>query len=184
MKRRLFAAVAVLVFGVSAFAADKGNPIEVAGMKGTTPDGWKKEKPASTLRLAQYKLEKEKGDSEDAELAVFVSPGGGGVEANLKRQEAKFKFPDGVKKDDAIKVSESKVAEQKASYQDIKGTFQSRARPGDPSSDVTEKKNFRQIYVIFEDGDKQVISFILVGPEKTVEKHKRGFDEFIASFKK
>ena len=182
MKHRLFACVVVLVVGLGVVAADKA--IEVGGLKGMTPAGWKEEKPTSTLRLAQYKLEKEKGDSEDAELAVFVSPGGGGIEANLKRQEVKFKFPEGVKRDDAIKVSETKVADFKASYQDIKGTFQSRARPGDPSSAVTEKKNFRQLYVIYENDDKKVISFILVGPEKTIEKHKKDFDGFIKGFKK
>lgn len=182
MKRRLFSCVAVLVSALSTNAADKA--IEVGGLKGTPPASWKEEKPTSTLRLAQYKLEKEKGDNEDAELAVFVSPGGGGIEANLKRQEAKFKFPDGVKKDDAIKVSETKVADFKASYQDIKGTFQSRARPGDPSSALTEKKDFRQLYMIYEDDDKKVISFILVGPDKTIEKHKKDFEGFIKSFKK
>jgi hypothetical protein len=183
MKRRLLLCSAVLFMNLNLIAADKG-AIEVAGLKGTAPAGWKEEKPSNSMRLAQYKLEKVKDDADDAELTVFVSPGGGGVEANLKRQEAKFKLPEGVKKEDAIKVSETKVGEQKATYQDIKGVFQARERPGDPSSKVTEKKDYRQLYVIFEGEDQKVISFILVGPEKTVENHKKDFDEFIKSFKK
>lgn len=183
MKRLLFACMAVLVVGFSAVAADK-ETIELAGLKGTIPAGWKTEKPSNQMRLAQYKLEKEKGDSEDAELAVFVLPGGGGVEANLKRQEARFKLADGVKKEDAIKVSETKVGDHKATYQDIKGTFLFKSAPFDPNSKVTEKKDFRQLYVIFEDDDKKVVSVVLVGPDKTIEKHKKDFEGFIKSFKK
>jgi len=182
MKRRLFAMMLVAVVGLTATAADQS--IELAGLKGTVPAGWKSEKPSNAMRLAQYKLEKEKGDNEDAELTVFVSPGGGGVEANLKRQEAKFKIADGVKKEDAVKVSETKVGNHKATYQDIKGTFLFKAAPFDPNSKVTEKKDYRQLYVIFEDEEKKVVSVILVGPDKTVEKHKKDFEGFIKSFKK
>lgn len=185
MIRRLVAVAVVACIGSAVVAEDKkGTKVEAGGLTATAPAEWKSEKPVSTLRKMQFRLEKEKGDSEDAELAVFESPGGGGVDANLKRQEAKFKFPDGVKKEDAIKVSETKVGGLKASLQDIKGTFQARERPGDPSSKVTEKEKYRQLYLIFEDDEKKVISFILVGPEKTVEKHKKAFDEFLAGFKK
>jgi hypothetical protein len=183
--RRLFAAAVVALVGVAAWADDKkGGTISVAGLKGTTPAGWKEETPSNRMRLAQFKVAKETGDPEDAELTVFESPGGGGVDANLKRQEAKFKLADGAKKDDAIKLTDTKVADYKAKYQDISGTFLFKSAPFDPNSEVKEKAKFRQLYVIFEDADKKVISFILVGPEKTVEKNKKGFEEFIASFKK
>jgi hypothetical protein len=178
--------VVAVVFGFAAIVhADdqKKTPVELAGLSGTAPADWKVEKPSSSFRQNQFRLEKEKGDAEDGDLAVFVSQGGGGVEANLKRQEAKFKLADGVKKEDAIKVSETKVGNNKATYQDIRGTFLARERPGDPSSKVTEKEKYRQLYVIFE-ANGTTYSVILVGPEKTVEKHKKGFDEFIGSFKK
>lgn len=183
MTRVLFAALAVAVGG-AAFAADKGTPVELSGLKGTAPAGWKEEAPSNRLRAAQFKLEKDKGDAEDAEVAVFVSPGGGGIDANLKRQENTFKVPDGVKKEDANKLEDVTVGGYKGKYQDLKGTYQFKAAPFDPNSKVTEKEKFRQLYVIFEDDNKQTISIRLVGPEKTVEKHKKGFEEFIKSFKK
>jgi hypothetical protein len=185
MMRRLFAVAVMVCFSAAVPADDKkGAKVELGGMKGTAPADWKEETPSNRMRLTQFKLEKEKGDTEDAELAVFVSPGGGGIDANLKRQENTFKTPDGVKKDDAVKVSDTKVGEFKGKYQDIKGTYQFKAAPFEPNAKVTEKERFRQLYVVFEDADKNTISLRLVGPERTVEKHKKGFEEFIASFKK
>ena len=115
---------------------------------------------------------------------VFSLPGGGGIDANLTRQEKAFKLPDGVKKEDAVKTDEVAVGEFKGKVQDIKGTYQFKAAPFDPNAKVTEKEKFRQLYVVFEDADKKTIAIRLVGPEKTVEKHKKAFDEFVKSFKK
>lgn len=186
MTRRLLAvAVTVLAIGTLTAADEKkGTTVEVGGLKGTAPADWATEKPANEMRLAQFKLEKEKGDAEDASVVIFSLPGGGGVAQNLDRQVAKFKLPDGVKKDDAIKTDDTKVGDFKGKYQDIKGTLLFKAAPFDPNAKVTEKEKFRQLYVIFEDDDKKTISIWLLGPEKTVEKHKKAFDEFVKSFKK
>ena len=183
MTRRLCAvAVAVLVGTLAAADDKKGTAVEVGKLKGTAPAEWTSEKPSNEMRLAQFKVAKEEGDPEDAAVVIFSLPGGGGVDANLKRQEAKFKVPDGAK--DAVKTDDTKVGEHKAKYQDIKGTLLFKAAPFDPNAKVTEKEKFRQLYVIFEDEDKKTVSIWLLGPEKTVEKHKKAFDEFIKSFKK
>ena len=42
---------------------------------------------------------------------------------------------------------------------------------------------WRQIYVIFEEDDGGVASLWLRGPAKTVEKHKKEFDEWVKNFK-
>ena len=183
------ALLAVVVgVGTLAWAADdkkeKGTAVEVAGLKGTAPADWKEEKPGNQMRLMQFKLDKEKGDGEDAEVVVFSLPGGGGITANLERQEKAFKLPEGVKKDDAIKTDDVKVGDYKGKCMDIKGTYQFKAAPFDPAAKVTEKEKYRQLYVVFEDDDKKTIAIRLVGPEKTVEKHKKAFDEFVKSFKK
>jgi hypothetical protein len=186
MMRRLLAVAVIAACGTLAVAADdkKTTAVEWAGLKGTAPADWTSENPSSTFRSAQFKLEKEKGDPEDAQLAVFKTTAGGGVAANLERQVVKFKLPDGVKKEDAIKVDDVKVGDFKGKVQDLKGTYKSSAAPNDPNAKVTEKEKFRMIYVIFEDDEKTVYTMWLVGPEKTVEKHKKAFDEFVKSFKK
>jgi hypothetical protein len=181
--RRLALALSLAAFCGFAAADDKGTAVKLAGLTGTTPAGWKEETPSNRMRLAQFKLPKAEKDKDDAELAVFVSPGGGGVDANLKRQEAKFELAEGVKKDDAIKVEKLKVGTFDGKLQDISGTFLYKSAPFDPNAKVTKKEGYRQLYVIFEAKDSEVISMTLVGPAATVEKHKKGFEEFLKSFK-
>jgi hypothetical protein len=180
MKAFIVASIAASLFTSAAFAGE----FELAGMKSKTPDGWKEEKPSSQMRLTQFKLAKAEGDPQDAEIAVFHFPAGasGGVEANLKRQLAKFKTPDG-KTEPENKVDKIKVGKFDATYQDVKGTFLSKAGgPFDPNAKVTEKPDFEQLYVVFttDSGDYYLT---LLGPAKTVAKHKTEFEEFLKSFK-
>src|SRR4030095_9283219 len=85
--RTMIAAALTAVLACGLTADDKkGVAVEWGGVKSTTPPGWKEETPSNKMRLAQFKLEKEKGDPEDAELALFASPGGGTIEQNLERQ--------------------------------------------------------------------------------------------------
>ena len=179
--RRLGLVLLAAAFGAAASAED--TVVKVAGLAGTAPAAWKEETPSGTMRALQFKLPKAEKDKDDAELTAFVLKGGGGIDANLKRQEVKFKFTEGVKKEDAIKLEKVKVGTFDGKYQDITGNFQSKTAPFDPNSKVVEKESYRQLYVIFEGKDGETVSLILVGPAATVEKHKKGFDEFLKSLK-
>lgn len=166
-------------------AADKkGTEVELGGLKSTTPADWKEEaqKPGS-MRLATFKLPKAAGDSEDADLAIFYFKGNAGtVEQNLKRQEAKFEAPAGKALKDVVKVDKSKVGTYEATYQDIQGTFLKKFPPFDPNAKITRMSDYRQLYVIFETKDGQYY-LTLLGPAKTVEKHKKDFDQWLKNFK-
>ena len=176
--RMLFASVLAAVVAVGASAEDKGVAVEWGGLKSTTPAGWKEETPSNKMRLAQFKLAKEKGDAEDAELALFASPGGGTVDANLERQVKKFELP----ADKKPTTSKIKVGKDEATYQDITGTLLKKFPPFDPNAKITKVENYRQIYVIFE-GKEATYSLTLLGPAKTVEKHKKDLDEWLKNFK-
>ena len=177
--RTMIAAVLTAALAGGLTADDKkGVTVEWGGVKSTTPTGWKEETPSNKMRLAQFKLEKEKGDPEDAELALFASPGGGTVEQNLERQVKKFELA----KDAKPAVSKIKIGKDEATYQDISGTLLKKFPPFDPNAKVTKVENYRQIYVIFE-GKDAVYSLTLVGPAKTIEKHKKEFDEWLKNFK-
>ncbi|HEY1189751.1 MAG TPA: hypothetical protein VGE74_19035 [Gemmata sp.] len=176
--RMLFASAVVALVTAGALAEDKGVAVEWGGVKSTTPAGWKEETPSNKMRMAQFKLAKEKGDPEDAELALFASPGGGSVDANLERQVKKFELA----KDAKPKVSKIKIGKTEATYQDITGTLLKKFPPFDPNAKITRVENYRQIYVIF-DGKEAVYSLTLLGPAKTVEKHKKEFDEWLKNFK-
>src|SRR5205807_202691 len=119
MKRLVVLSIAAALLAGVASAAD----FELAGMKSKVPAGWKEEQPSSNMRMGQFKLPKVEGDPEDAEIAIFYFKGGSGsVDANLKRQLAKFKPAEG-KAEPENKVDKSKVGKVEATYQDVKGTF-------------------------------------------------------------
>jgi hypothetical protein len=175
MKR--FAMLALFLSCGVVYAEDKGKVVEVAGMKSTTPKEWKEETPSNSMRMAQFKIPKDEKDKEDAELAIFVFPGGSGtVKQNLERQLAKF-LEEG-RKD---KTEKTKVGELEATYQDLTGTY--KKKPFPMAEKFTPVPDYRQIYVIFEakDGKQYYMNFL--GPKNTVEKHKKGFDEWLKNFK-
>ena len=162
----------------AALAAD----VEIAGMKSKTPDSWKEERTTSDMRLAQFKLPKAEGDPEDAQVIVFYFRGGSGsAEQNLQRQRAKFKPADGKDKVEE-KLDKIKVGTHDAPYQDLTGTFLQKKRPFDPADKGVARDNYRQLYVIVLT-DKGDYYPSMIGPAKTVEKHKKAFDDWLKNFK-
>src|SRR5439155_11703279 len=126
-------------------------------------------------RLYTFKLSKAAGDPEDAELAVFLTAGGGTVEQNVDRHLAKFESP--MRKQERIKVGGLDAA-----YLDLQGTYLKKFPPFDPNAKVTKVEDYRELYVVFETKDG-LASFVLLGPAKTVEKHKKAFDDWVKNFK-
>lgn len=170
---RLLLAAAAAALAAPAFAAD----FELAGMKSAVPAGWKEESPSSSMRMAQFRLPKAEGDKDDAELALFVFPGGSGsLDANLKRQVAKFEA-DG-RKD---KVEKMKVGAVDATYQDVTGTFIKKPFP--MAQTGTPVPDYRQLYVVFEDKGGKQYYMTLLGPAKTVAKHEAAFKDWLKNFK-
>lgn len=185
--RLLFSATVLAALAAHTSAQDKkGTTVEWGGLKSTTPADWKEETPSNKMRMAQFKLTKAEGDPEDAELALFRSPGGGSVQDNLVRQEKKFELPAGKKPEDLIKTDKLKLGKSDAVYQDIQGTLLKKFPPFDPNAKITKVPDYRQLYVILEakEADGTVLySMTLLGPAKTVEKHKKAFEEWVKSFK-
>ncbi len=174
-------ALAASLLAVAAVQAeDKGKVVTFAGMKSTAPAEWKSEDPSNAMRVYQFKLPKAKDDKADAELALFFFKGGSGtVDANLKRQVAKFNPADGKDKVEE-KVEKIKIGGNDATYQDVNGTFVKKAFPMDQNG--TAMPNYRQLYIVFENADGQYY-MTLVGPAKTIEQHKKSFDEWLKNFK-
>jgi hypothetical protein len=175
---RLFLMALTLAFATSnLMAADKGTDVQLAGMKSTTPATWTEENPSSSMRMAQFKLPKAEGEKEDAELAIFVFPGGSGtVKQNLDRQLAKF-----VEEGRKDKVEKIKVGEIEATYQDVTGTF--KKKPFPMAEKFTPVEGYRQLYVVFEDKAGKQYYMTLTGPAKTIEANKKGFEEWLKNFK-
>lgn len=179
----LFALVGSLLAAPALSADDKKGPVvEIGGMKSAPPADWKEEAPANTMRVYQFQLPKAEGDAKDAELAIFFFRGGSGtVEQNLQRQTAKFEAAKGKDKVEQTVNKEFKVGKVPATYQDVQGTFLSKFPPFDPNAKITRMENYRQLYVVFETKDGQYY-MTLLGPTKTVEKHKKNFEEWLKNF--
>jgi hypothetical protein len=166
-------------FAAAAFAGD----VEIAGMKSTTPKSWKEEPTTIDMQLGKFKLPKAEGDPEDAQLTIYYFKGGSGTpEQNLQRQRAKFKPAEGKDKVEE-KLDKIKVGTIEAPYQDLTGTFLSKFPPAAPTAKVTEKADYRQLYVVLLVPEKGDYYAALVGPAKTVEKHKKEFEDWLKNFK-
>jgi len=179
-------ALAAACWAGSAAAGDKGPTVELDGLKSTTPASWKAPGgKLGTFRIYQFALPKAKEDKEDAELVIFAfgPGGGGGIKENIKRWQGTFAPPQGKTFDDITKVETFKVGSVPVTYVDISGTYLFKAAPFVANAKVTPKENFRMIGVVFE-SDKEGPYFMrLTGPARTVEAHKKDFDNWLKGFK-
>src|SRR5262249_36283895 len=133
------------------------------------------------FRLAQFQLPKASGDEQDAEVVIFQNITGS-TQANIDRWKGQFIPPEGKTTKDVATVTEGKIADAEATILDIHGTYKFKARPFDPNAKEELRPNFRMIGVVFNVKDKPYhIRF--VGPAKTVEQYKKGFDEWLKAFK-
>lgn len=164
------------------FADDKkGTVVEVAGLKSTTPATWeKKDLPAGSMRKDQFTLPKADGDKEDGDLAIFYFAGGAGtIEQNLQRQRDKFLPAEGKDKLEE-KLGKINVGTIEATYQDVRGIY--KKKPFPMAEKFTPMKDYGQLYVVFQTKDGQYYMNLL-GPTKTVDKHKKDFEGWLKNFK-
>jgi len=171
-------AVAGLAWCVNAQEKTKGTKVTLDGLSSVTPADWVKGTPASTMRFAQFRLPKAEGDAEGAEVAIFKL--GGSTRQNVDRWKAQFQPPAGKTLDDVSKETTMKIGGHSATQLDITGTYN--APPFDPTF-KGKKTGFRLVGIQLE-GPENAYQIKLLGPAKTVEKHKKAFDEWIKGFKK
>jgi hypothetical protein len=168
---------------ISADAEGGGTVVKLGGLSSKTPASWKEEKPATAMRVNQFKLAKADGDIEDAELIIFFFEGGAGSAAdNVIRWQGMFVPPAGKTIDDVSKIEKFKVGSASVTYLDVKGMFNSKNPPNDPKAKTEKKTDFRRFGVIFEVPSGQYF-LTLTGPARTLEQHKKSFDEWLKNFK-
>ena len=74
-------------------AAIHAPPGSEKSLEWSTPAGWEAQPLGSSMRVAQYRLERAEGDGEDAEVVVFSSAalgGGGDARSNIDRWRSQF----------------------------------------------------------------------------------------------
>jgi hypothetical protein len=184
MPRWLTPVFAGLFALAAARADDKGTVTEIDGLKSTTPAAWKAKEVTAPNRVYHFILPKAKDDKYDAECIVFFfgAGGGGGVKPNVTRWKGMIAPPEGKNIDDVSKVEELKIGNVKATVLDAQGTYTHKMRPFDPTEVGEKRADYRLIGVVFESQNGPYY-IRLVGPAKTIEAHKKGFDEWLKSLK-
>ncbi len=172
--------LALTALACTAAADDKGTKVTLDGLTSTTPVSWKPVKlPEGGFRFLQFRLPAAKGEKNDAEVVIFKL--GGSASDNVKRWKSQFTPPAGKSTDDVSKVSDIKIGGHSAVMLDITGTYN--APPFDPTYKGKKMADFRLIGIQL-DGPDNTYQIKLLGPAKTVEESKKGFDEWIKGFKK
>jgi len=159
----------------AATAAPAGKAGAAPALKFTAPSEWVSETPSSAMRQAQYRLPKAGGDPEDAELAVFFFPGGGGtVQENIDRWVAQFQKPDGTPV--AGNVSKRGVRGIPLTIVDVSGVYLSGSSA--MMGETKPKPNFRMLAAVAETPAGPWF-FKLTGPARTLERWAASFMSFL-----
>lgn len=150
------------------------------GLTFQAPGGWVSETPSSSMRVAQYKLPRIEGDTEDASLVVyyFGVGQGGSVEMNLERWTNQMEQPDGSPSSRKASTQKMTVNGMNVTLLDVTGTYRAEMMPGQGMR--LNKPNFRLRAAVVET-PKGPYFLKLVGPEKTVKRWDDAFMKFIES---
>ena len=150
-------------------------------LKFRVPAGWVEEERTSSMRVAQYRLPKVEGDSEDASLVLyyFGQGQGGSTAANIERWMSQIKQEDGSASKDKAKEESLEANGLKVATIDLSGTYVAETAPG--SGTLHNKPGYRLRAAVVET-PKGSYFVKLVGPEKTVARWNESFLSYLRSF--
>jgi hypothetical protein len=132
------------------------------------------------MRLAQYRLPRQEGDPEDAELAVFYFGGqGGSVQANVDRWIGQFSNSDGSPVTNP-RVSEKETNGIPLTLVDVSGTYHQAQGP--MMAQTTARENYRMMAAVAE-GPGGPTFFKLTGPQPTVDHFEESFNSFLGTLR-
>jgi len=150
-----------------------------AALAWQVPSGWIVEKPASSMRRAQYKVP---GSAGDGECVVFYfGPGqGGDPMSNAQRWAEQFALGDGSPAGSAMKTSEIEVGGLKVFMVEVAGTYKGgmtmTAVPAAP------KPGYRLLGAVAPGPDANWY-FKFTGPDATVNAQRGAFTSMVKSLK-
>jgi hypothetical protein len=179
--RGVFPAFGVLTMVILLMGADDEpkQTIDAKGMTFEAPKTWKSSKPSSEMRRAELKVEPIEGDDYAAEVVVTAFRGSAGtVEANLKRWQNFFKDEDG--KTPEIESKKVQAKNTEVTRAETSGHYYPAALPGRPKEPDRAGARFLGAIVT---GEKYSYYIRMVGPDKTMKKLTKDFDEMLKTIK-
>jgi hypothetical protein len=156
-------------------ADDAKQTIDAKGLKFEVPKTWKTAPSTSSMRRATLKIDPVEGDEFPGELVVYAFPGGAGtVEANVKRWQDQFKDKDGNSPPIEKKTVKGKNVE--VTRAETAGHYHP-AQFGRPEPDREGARLLGAIVLT----DDTAYFIKLIGPDKTLSKIRKDFDEMLTS---
>ena len=133
------------------------------------------------MRIAQYRLPKVAGDTEDASLVLyyFGQGQGGSTAANIERWVGQIQQADGSSSKTRAKEESLEAHGLKVTTVDVSGTYVAETAPG--SGTFLNKPGYRLRAAVVET-PKGSYFVKLVGPEKTVAQWNESFLSYLRSF--
>ena len=133
------------------------------------------------MRVAQYKLPKAEGDSEDASLVLyyFGATQGGTAQANIDRWISQMQQSGGGSSKDNARTDTMTVNGLKVTSVDVSGTYTAEMAPG--SGTFHNDANYRLRAAVVET-PKGNYFVKLVGPAKTVGRWEQTYSDYLKSF--
>jgi hypothetical protein len=164
---------------VEAKPADSGTRISTLDL--TPASGWRKERPSSGSRYAQYAVPGA-DEQDDAQLIVYYfGPGGAGdLQANLDRWCGQFAQPDGRDSAEVAVFDTRRVGELTLHTVDLSGTYVAETRPG--SGERLNKPEYRMLAAVVTTGSGPYY-IKLIGPAATVARSQDDFDDLLGSLR-
>jgi hypothetical protein len=144
------------------------------------PAEWKVETHEGMMApKAAYALKAAEGDSDDAKVTLHYFGGhGGSVEANIDRWRGQFTDASGKPlAPESVKPEKSEVNGLKVTFVEFAGTYQPPSFGGPAQA---AKPGWRLVAAIF-DTTAGPWFLRLVGPEKTIAKHREAFTKWLKS---
>jgi hypothetical protein len=152
-----------------------------AGLTFSTPEGWRQSAGGSAMRVAEFTLPHADGDAEDAQLIVYHFGGqGGSVDANIQRWVGQMRQPDGKPSSTVARRQTRTVNGLTVTLVDVGGTYVAEMAPG--AGARHNKPHYRLRAAVIETA-KGPYFIKLTGPEKTVTRWERAYDQFVSSVK-
>jgi hypothetical protein len=157
-----------------------GPGLDLEGMLANLPAGWKKVESSSSMRLAEISMERVKGDTADAVMAVFHFPGtGGDAASNILRWQNQMKGPNGEPGEKVAKTDTTRLYGITVITTDITGIQLPSGMGMGPASEVPDS---RMIASVIETGVGNWF-FKVTGPKNTVAAHQEKYRNFLKAAK-
>jgi hypothetical protein len=136
------------------------------------------------MRVAQYKLPKVEGDSEDALLVLyyFGQGQGGTAQANIDRWINQMQQPDGRPSNERARTENMSVNGLKVMTVDVSGTYSGGMSPTGISGEKSGIKSNYRLRAAIVETPKGSYFVKLTGPEKTVSHWDDAYADYIKSF--